>query len=193
MRTSQITRLYLQVAPDERIEEWPDARIWDELSQRLAADGFTLATGPILEKGITTMRSVVTEPMRQDRLFLAGDAAHIVPPTGAKGMNLAIADVGVLAQALGAYYREGRTDLLDTYGDRCLRRVWRAEHFSWWMTTMLHQAPDAGDFQRRLQLAQLRYVASSEAAATSLAENYVGLPVGGKANDAMFDERRTAP
>ncbi|WP_197945926.1 4-hydroxybenzoate 3-monooxygenase [Phytohabitans suffuscus] len=177
MRTPEITRLYLQVAPDERIENWPDTRIWDELDHRLAADGFTLATGPILEKGITTMRSVVTEPMRQDRMFLAGDAAHIVPPTGAKGMNLAIADVWVLSEALGAYFREGRTDLLDAYSETCLRRVWRAEHFSWWMTSMLHQAPGADDFQRRLQLAQLRYVASSEAAATSLAENYVGLPL----------------
>jgi len=177
MRTPEITRLYLQVAPDERIEDWPDARIWDELGRRLAADGFTLATGPILEKGITAMRSVVTEPMRQDRLFLAGDAAHIVPPTGAKGMNLAIADVWVLAEALGVYFREGRADLLDTYGETCLHRVWRAEHFSWWMTSMLHQAPDADDFQRRLQLSQLRYVASSQAAATSLAENYVGLPL----------------
>ncbi|GAA4438514.1 4-hydroxybenzoate 3-monooxygenase [Phytohabitans houttuyneae] len=176
MRTPEITRLYLQVAPDERIEDWSDGRIWDELGRRLAADGFTLATGPILEKGITTMRSVVTEPMRQDRLFLAGDAAHIVPPTGAKGMNLAIADVWVLAQALGAYFRDGRTDLLDAYSETCLRRVWRAEHFSWWMTSMLHKAPDADAFQQRLQLAQLRYVASSEAAATSLAENYVGLP-----------------
>jgi p-hydroxybenzoate 3-monooxygenase len=177
MRTPQITRLYLQVAPDERIEDWSDDRIWDELGRRLAADGFTLATGPILEKGITTMRSVVTEPMRRDRLFLAGDAAHIVPPTGAKGMNLAIADVWVLAEALGAYFGEGRSDLLDAYDETCLRRVWRAEHFSWWMTSMLHQAPGADDFQRRLQLAQLRYVASSEAAATSLAENYVGLPL----------------
>jgi p-hydroxybenzoate 3-monooxygenase len=177
MRTPEITRLYLQVAPDERIEDWPDARIWDELGRRLAADGFTLATGPILEKGITTMRSVVTEPMRQDRLFLAGDAAHIVPPTGAKGMNLAIADVWVLAEALGAYFGDGRTDLLDAYSETCLRRVWRAEHFSWWMTSMLHQAPGADEFQRKLQLAQLRYVATSEAAATSLAENYVGLPL----------------
>jgi p-hydroxybenzoate 3-monooxygenase len=177
MRTPEITRLYLQVGPDERIEEWSDTRIWDELGKRLAADGFTLATGPILEKGITAMRSVVTEPMRQDRLFLAGDAAHIVPPTGAKGMNLAIADVWVLAEALGAYYRDGREDLLDAYSGTCLRRVWRAEHFSWWMTSMLHQAPDADEFQRRLQLAQLRYVATSEAAATSLAENYVGLPL----------------
>ncbi|BCB81028.1 4-hydroxybenzoate 3-monooxygenase [Phytohabitans flavus] len=177
MRTPEITRLYLQVAPDQRVEDWSDARIWDELGHRLSADGFTLATGPILEKGITTMRSVVTEPMRQDKLFLAGDAAHIVPPTGAKGMNLAIADVWVLAEALGAYFREGRRDLLDAYSDTCLRRVWRAEHFSWWMTSMLHQAPDADAFARKLQLAQLRYVTTSEPAATSLAENYVGLPL----------------
>ncbi|GLH94787.1 4-hydroxybenzoate 3-monooxygenase [Phytohabitans aurantiacus] len=176
MRTPEITRLYLQVPPEERIEDWSDDRIWDELGRRLTADGFTLTTGPIMEKGITTMRSVVTEPMRHGRLFLAGDAAHIVPPTGAKGMNLAIHDVWVLAEALGRYFGEGRTDLLDGYSDTCLRRVWRAQHFSWWMTSMLHQAPGADDFQRRLQLSQLRYTASSTAAATSLAENYVGLP-----------------
>ncbi|MCW6004733.1 4-hydroxybenzoate 3-monooxygenase [Micromonospora sp. CPCC 205371] len=176
MRTPEITRLYLQVPPEERIEYWPDDRIWDELGLRLAADGFTLTTGPIMEKGITTMRSVVTEPMRYGRLFLAGDAAHIVPPTGAKGMNLAIHDVWVLAEALARYFGEGRSDLLDEYSDTCLRRVWRAQHFSWWMTSMLHQAPGADDFQRRLQLSQLRYTATSTAAATSLAENYVGLP-----------------
>jgi p-hydroxybenzoate 3-monooxygenase len=177
MRSPEITRLYLQVPPDERLEDWSDNRIWDELGRRLAADGFTLSTGPILEKSITTMRSVVTEPMRHGRLFLAGDAAHIVPPTGAKGMNLAIADVWVLTQALDRYFADGSTDLLDAYSDTCLRRVWRAEHFSWWMTSMLHQAPDADEFQRRLQLSQLRYVAGSTAAATSLAENYVGLPL----------------
>ncbi|WP_173077570.1 4-hydroxybenzoate 3-monooxygenase [Phytohabitans rumicis] len=175
MRSPEITRLYLQVPPDERLDDWSDGRIWDELGRRLAASGFTLSTGPILEKSITTMRSVVTEPMRHGRLFLAGDAAHIVPPTGAKGMNLAIADVRVLAEALERYFASGSTDLLDAYSDTCLRRVWRAEHFSWWMTSMLHQAPDADAFQRRLQLSQLRYVATSTAAATSLAENYVGL------------------
>ncbi|MEJ3748792.1 4-hydroxybenzoate 3-monooxygenase [Actinomycetes bacterium KLBMP 9797] len=177
MRSPEITRLYLQVRPDENLDDWPDDRIWDELGRRLAADGFTLATGPILEKGVTTMRSVVTEPMRHGRLFLAGDAAHIVPPTGAKGMNLAIADVWVLAQALDRFFADGRTDLLDAYSDTCLRRVWRAEHFSWWMTSMLHEAPGGDVFERRLRLSQLRYVVDSTAAATSLAENYVGLPL----------------
>jgi len=176
MRTPEITRLYLQVPPTEQIADWSDDRIWDELAERLAADGFTLRTGPILEKSVTAMRSFVAAPMRYGRLFLAGDAAHIVPPTGAKGMNLAIADVRVLSTALTALLRKGRSDLVDAYSDTCLRRVWRAEHFSWWMTSMLHQAPDADDFARELQLSQLRYTAASTAAATSLAENYVGLP-----------------
>jgi p-hydroxybenzoate 3-monooxygenase len=158
------------------IEDWPDGRIWEELDHRLASrDGRTVNPGPILEKGITTMRSFVVEPMQYGRLFLAGDAAHIVPPTGAKGMNLAIADVRILAEALVAWYDSGRTDLLDGYSAACLRRVWRAEHFSWWMTSMLHRFPDDDGFQERLQLAQLRYVVSSRAAATTLAENYVGL------------------
>jgi p-hydroxybenzoate 3-monooxygenase len=178
MRSPEVTRLYLQVAPDERIEDWPEHRIWAELARRLAADGFDLHAGPILEQGVTAMRSVVTEPMRHGRLFLAGDAAHIVPPTGAKGMNLAIADVRVLAAAIAAFAADGRTDLLDAYSDTCLRRVWRAEHFSWFMTSMLHRAGD-DPFDQRLQLSQLRYVASSRAAATSLAENYVGLPFEG--------------
>ena len=177
MRTPQLTRLYLQVPPDEDLAAWPDDRIWAELTARLrTSDGFTLREGPVLEKGITPMRSFVVEPMRYGRLFLAGDAAHIVPPTGAKGMNLAIADVLVLARALTAYFRDGREDLLDAYSDTCLRRVWRAEHFSWWMTSMLHRFPGDDAFQQRLQLAQLRYTTSSVAAATSLAENYVGLP-----------------
>jgi p-hydroxybenzoate 3-monooxygenase len=176
MRSPRITRLYLQVPPAEQIENWSDARIWDELQRRLAADGFTLTEGPVLEKGITGMRSFVTETMRYGRLALAGDAAHIVPPTGAKGMNLAIADVRRLSRALAALIRERRSDVLDSYADECLRRVWRAEHFSWWMTSMLHRFEDADPFQRRLQLSQLRYTASSRAAATSLAENYVGLP-----------------
>jgi p-hydroxybenzoate 3-monooxygenase len=177
MRSPRITRLYLQVAPDERIEAWPDERIWSELHARLAADGFTLTEGPVLEKGITGMRSFVVEPMRHGRLFLAGDAAHIVPPTGAKGMNLAMADVRRLAPAVTDLVRHGRTTGLDAYSDACLRRVWRAEHFSWWMTSMLHRAGgDDTQFQGRLQLSQLRYTASSPAAATSLAENYVGLP-----------------
>jgi len=175
MRTPQISRLYLQCAPDERIEDWPDARIWDELGLRVASGGRSLNEGPIMEKGITAMRSFVAEPMQYGRLFLAGDAAHIVPPTGAKGMNLAIADVRVLAEALGAWYASGATTLLDAYSETCLRRVWRAEHFSWWMTSMLHRFPEDDAFQQRLQLAQLHYVVNSKAAATSLAENYVGL------------------
>ncbi len=175
LRSPAISRFYLQCRPDETLEAWPDERIWGELRARLATDdGWTLAEGPILERGITTMRSCVVEPMQHGRLFLAGDAAHIVPPTGAKGLNLAVADVRVLAEALAAWYRTGRADLLESYSATCLRRVWRAEHFSWWMTAMLHRQDD-DPFQRRLQLAQLRYVCDSTAAATTLAENYVGL------------------
>ncbi|QYN37219.1 4-hydroxybenzoate 3-monooxygenase [Pseudonocardia sp. DSM 110487] len=176
MRSPEITRLYLQVPPDTDLADWPDNRIWDELGTRLAAEGFTLNEGPVLEKGVTGMRSFVAEPMRHGRLFLAGDAAHIVPPTGAKGMNLAIADVRVLAEALTAYFARGDEAGLDSYSDTCLRRVWRAEHFSWWMTSMLHNAPDGDPFTRRLQLSQLHYTVTSRAAATSLAENYTGLP-----------------
>jgi p-hydroxybenzoate 3-monooxygenase len=177
MRSPDITRLYLQVPPEEDIADWPDDRIWAELTARLrTTSGFTLREGPVLEKSITPMRSFVVEPMRYGKLFLAGDAAHIVPPTGAKGMNLAIADVRVLARALTAYFQDGRDDLLDAYSETCLRRVWRAEHFSWWMTSMLHRFPGDDAFQHRLQLSQLRYTASSVAAATSLAENYVGMP-----------------
>ena len=179
MRSPTISRMYLQCDPDEELEAWPDDRIWDELQRRFATeDGFVLESGPILEKGVTTMRSFVVEPMQFGRLFLAGDAAHIVPPTGAKGMNLAIADVQVLADALIASYRDGRTGVLERYSERCLRRVWRAEHFSWWMTSMLHRFPDDdGGFQHKLQLSQLRYVTTSPAAAASLAENYVGLEI----------------
>ena len=176
MRSPAVSRLYVQCAPDDAVEAWPDERVWAELHARLdTADGPPLAEGPVLEKGVTAMRSVVTEPMRYGRLFLAGDAAHVVPPTGAKGMNLAVADVRVLAEALVACYQEGRTDLLDAYSETCLRRVWRAEHFSWWMTGMLHRFPGDDLFQQRLQLSQLRYTCASTAAATSLAENYVGL------------------
>jgi p-hydroxybenzoate 3-monooxygenase len=176
MRSPEITRLYLQVSPDTDIADWSDARIWDELATRHAAEGFTLNEGPVLEKSVTGMRSVVTEPMRHGRLFLAGDAAHIVPPTGAKGMNLAIADVRVLAEALTTFLTRGDESGVDAYSDTCLRRVWRAEHFSWWMTSMLHVAPDGDAFTQRLQLSQLRYTVASRAAATSLAENYTGLP-----------------
>jgi p-hydroxybenzoate 3-monooxygenase len=176
MRTPEITRLYLQVDPAESLEAWSDDRIWAELTARLEVEGdFTLREGPILDKGITPMRSFVAEPLRHGRLFLAGDAAHIVPPTGAKGMNLAIADVRVLARALEALLR-GDESLASAYSGTCLRRVWRAEHFSWFMTTMLHTDPHADGFARQLQLSQLRYTTSSRAAATSLAENYVGLP-----------------
>jgi p-hydroxybenzoate 3-monooxygenase len=177
MRSPEVTRQYLQVAPDEDLEEWPDERIWAELARRLHDDeGFVLETGEIIEKGITPMRSFVVEPMQQGRLFLVGDAAHIVPPTGAKGMNLAVADACVLSHALGAFHKMGSTDLLAAYTATCLRRVWRAEHFSWFMTSMLHRSPDRDPFDRRLQLSQLDYVTSSRAAMTSLAENYVGLP-----------------
>jgi p-hydroxybenzoate 3-monooxygenase len=182
MRSPEITRLYLQVRPDEPLAEWPDERIWTELRTRLARHqgAWTLADGPILEKGITAMRSFVMDPMRYGRLFLAGDAAHIVPPTGAKGLNLAVADVLVLAEALDVWFRSGNPALLDAYSQTCLRRVWRVQHFSWWMTSMLHRAPDADPFTHQLQLSQLRYLTSSRAAATSLAENYVGLPLPGR-------------
>jgi p-hydroxybenzoate 3-monooxygenase len=176
MRSPQLTRLYLQVEPDEPPERWPDERIWEELQARLGTDdGWTLGEGPILEKGVTAMRSFVVEPMRFGRLLLAGDAAHIVPPTGAKGMNLAVADVRLLAEALAAWYKTGATEPLDAWSATCLRRVWRVQDFSTWMTTMLHRAPGDDGFQRKLQRARLEYVTGSEAAARSLAENYVGL------------------
>ena len=177
MRSPEVTRLYLQVAPEEDIGNWPDERIWEDLHTRLETDdGWKLREGAITEKGITGMRSFVVEPMQYGRMFLAGDAAHIVPPTGAKGMNLALADVRVLAQAATAYFKSGKSDLLDAYSAKCLKRVWRAEHFSWWMTSMLHRFPSDDVFQQRLQRSQLEYVVGSRAAAASLAENYVGLP-----------------
>jgi p-hydroxybenzoate 3-monooxygenase len=177
MRTPQISRLYLQCSPDEDITEWPDERIWQELHTRLAADNWQLTEGPIIQKGITGMRSFVVEPMQYGKLFLAGDSAHIVPPTGAKGLNLAVADVRVLARALEAYYANGREDLLENYSQTCLRRVWKVQRFSWWMTSMLHRFHDESPFDHRRQLAELDYVTSSRAAAQSLAENYVGLPM----------------
>jgi len=176
MRSPEVSRFYLQVAPDEDIAAWPDERIWAELAARLeTVPGWSLATGPVLEKGITAMRSFVAEPMQFGRLFLAGDAAHIVPPTGAKGMNLAAFDVTVLTEALAAFYSSGDTGRLDAYSRDCLRRVWRAQHFSWWMTTLLHTFGHYDAYDRRLQQSYLDYVCSSDAAATSLAENYVGL------------------
>ena len=158
MRSPELSRLYLQCAPDEDLARWPDERIWAELQARLGVEGWTLHEGPILEKGVTPMRSFVVEPMQWGRLYLAGDAAHIVPPTGAKGLNLAVRDVQVLAGALAAWYRDGDAAQLDAYSETCLRRVWRAEHFSWWMTTMLHTSPDDDEFMLRLQQSQLRYL-----------------------------------
>ncbi|GAA2029347.1 4-hydroxybenzoate 3-monooxygenase [Catenulispora yoronensis] len=178
MRSEHVSRLYLQVAPDDRVENWPDERIWEELELRFAVRGdWKLHRGPITEKGITPMRGFVAEPMRHGRLFLAGDAAHIVPPTGAKGLNLAAADVTLLARALGDWYAHADEAGLDAYSERALRRVWRAQHFSNWMTTMLHPDPREDAFSARLHLAQLEYVAASVAGSTMLAENYTGLPM----------------
>lgn len=175
LRSPELSRLYIQCRPDESLDEWPDERIWEELQLRLGIDGRSLAEGPVLGKGLTGMRSFVAEPMQYGRLFLAGDAAHIVPPTGAKGLNLAIHDVRVLAEAIVHWSRTASSASLDAYSQSCLRRVWRAEHFSWWMTTMLHLLPAGDAFDVQLQVSQLRYLTSSEAAATTLAENYVGL------------------
>jgi p-hydroxybenzoate 3-monooxygenase len=175
LRSPQLSRLYLQVPPEEDIAAWPDDRIWAELQRRFALPGWELKEGPVLEKGVTPMRSFVSSPMRYGRLFLAGDAAHIVPPTGAKGLNLALADVARLAGALDGIVH-GQQDKADAYSDACLDRVWRSTHFSWWMTTMLHRTPGADPMEAALQLAQMRYVTTSRAAAITLAENYVGYP-----------------
>jgi p-hydroxybenzoate 3-monooxygenase len=180
MRSPELTRLYIQCDPEDDIEDWSDERIWEELQARLATDeGWALAKGPIREegRGITPMRSYAVEPMQYGRLFLAGDAAHIVTPTGAKGMNLAVADVRVLARALAGFYTYGQTELLDQYSGTCIRRVWLAQRFSWWMTAMLHRFDSSDEFQHRLQLTELDYVTSSRSAAKTLAENYVGLPM----------------
>ena len=176
MRSPTLARLYVQCPPDDDIENWPDTRIWQELHARLGGTR-PLAEGPMLQKGITTMRSFVLEPMQYGRLFLAGDSAHIQPPTGAKGMNLALADVLVLCRAITKYYGSGNTDLLERYSATCLRRVWKAQRFSWWMTQLFHLDPSHNAFDRRRQLAELDYVTSSQAAARSMAENYTGLPV----------------
>jgi p-hydroxybenzoate 3-monooxygenase len=178
MRSSSVSRLYLQVPNGTDVADWSDDRIWDGLATRLGhgQDGWQLHPGPITEKSVLPMRSFVQTPMRHGRLFLAGDAAHIVPPTGAKGLNLAVADVGILAPALVALLRKKDSTLADSYSDDALRRVWRCTHFSWWMTTMLHTSDDPFDAQ--LQLSQLRWVTSSEAGAAGLAENYAGLPIG---------------
>jgi p-hydroxybenzoate 3-monooxygenase len=178
MRGPQLSRLYLQVAPDEDIEQWSDDRIWDELETRLQGVR-PLQRGKILQKGVTPMRSYVAEPMQFGRLFLAGDSAHIVPPTGAKGMNLAMADIRVLARAFEGFYRSHRTEALESYSATCLKRVWKGQRFSWWMTQMLHRVHggEYAAFDMKRQLAELDYVTSSEAASISLAENYAGLPM----------------
>ncbi len=176
MRSPTLARLYLQCAPDDDIENWPDETIWQELHARIGGTK-PLAEGHMLQKGVTAMRSFVVEPMQYGRLFLAGDSAHIQPPTGAKGMNLALADVLVLSRALAEFYRSGRRDLLERYSQTCLRRTWKAQRFSWWMTQIFHLDPSHNAFDRKRQLAELDYVTSSEAASLSLAENYVGLPV----------------
>ncbi len=176
LRSPELSRLYVQCDPEDSLEEWPDERIWEELHLRLARDdGWTLTEGPVIEKAIAPLRSFVAQPMQYGRLYLAGDAVHIVPATGAKGLNLAVADVQVLGEALSTYLKGGDDSLLDRYSDACLRRVWRVQHFSWWMTSMLHRFPDDDSFTRGLRRAQLEYVCSSRAAAATLAENYVGL------------------
>lgn len=176
-RSPELQRFYIQCDPQDDIANWSDQMILDELQARLSTyDNWQIQIGPIVQKNIVAMRSFVIEPMQYERLFLAGDAAHIVPPTGAKGMNLAVADVRHLARALALFYQKQRSDLLAAYSATCLQRVWRAEHFSWWMTSMLHRFPEDDIFQQRLQRAQLSYTVNSRAAATSLAENYVGLP-----------------
>ena len=176
MRSPELARLYFQCAPDEDIYKWPDARIWEELHLRLGGVR-KLAEGKIVQKGVTPMRSFVVEPMQHGKLFLAGDSAHIVPPTGAKGMNLAFADVRMLSRAIAEYYKSGKTEKLDGYSHAVLPRVWKGQRFSWWMTSLLHHFPNENAFDRRRQIAELEYLVSSRAAATTLAENYSGLPI----------------
>jgi p-hydroxybenzoate 3-monooxygenase len=189
-RSPKVQRLYLQCDPHDDLANWTDERIWQELTTRLETrDHWQLIRGEIIQRNIVCMRSFVAEPMQHGRLFLAGDAAHIVPPTGAKGLNLAVADVSVLATALADYFEAGRTRLLDDYSAICLPRVWRAQRFSAWMTNALHRLPGMDDYQRRMQLAELAYVAGSCAAAASLAENYVGFPLPTAAQAAESDAR----
>ena len=177
MRSMTRSRYYIQCAFDEDLEEWTDDRFWDALRARLPHEAAeSMEIGPSIEKSIAPLRSFVAEPMRFGRLFLAGDAAHIVPPTGAKGLNLAASDIYYLHRAFVAFYKEGRSDLMDTYSESCLKRVWKAERFSWWLSTVLHRFPDQSTFDRGIQLAELDYLADSEAAKASFAENYVGLP-----------------
>ena len=176
-RSPEVQRMYVQCEPLDKIENWSDDRIWSELRARLSnRDGWAPKEGEIFSKVIVGMRSFVSTPMQHGRLFLAGDSAHVVPPTGAKGLNLAAADVRVLANALTAFYKSGRQDLLAGYSDTALRRIWKAQRFSWWMTSMLHRFPGADEFQLKMQIAELDYVTGSRAGSTALAENYVGLP-----------------
>ncbi len=177
MRSPSISRLYLQCAPDEPLENWPDERIWEELAIRLGHDGFTLNTGKIFQKTVTAMRSYVAEPMQVGRLFLAGDAAHIVPPTGAKGLNSAIADVAILHRAIESYMLRNDDKALNLYTPTCLKRIWQIERFSWWMTSMMHKFDNHGPFDARMQTAELDYILTSPAGQMTLAENYVGLPL----------------
>jgi p-hydroxybenzoate 3-monooxygenase len=176
MRSLTRSRCYIQVPLGEKIEDWPDERFWQEFATRVGPNTHRpLATGPSIEKSIAPLRSSVTEPMRHGRLFLAGDAAHIVPPTGAKGLNLAVSDIRFLSEAFVTFYRDGSTARLDAYSGKALSRVWKAERFSWWLTTLLHRFPDADAFTRKMQTAELDYLRHSRAARTALAENYVGL------------------
>lgn len=175
LRSPELSRLYVQCDATDTVEDWPDGRVWEELHLRLRKEGWELTEGPVIEKSVTPMRSFVTEPMQYGRLYLAGDAVHIVPATGAKGLNLAVADVRILAHAMHEWFSKGTSAALDSYSVRCLRRVWRAQHFSWWMSSMLHRfAGEDEGFQERLQLAQLEYLISSPSQQKSLAENYVG-------------------
>jgi p-hydroxybenzoate 3-monooxygenase len=178
MRSSTRSRYYIQVPLDERLEDWPDDRLWDELALRLGPEaGQRITRGPALEKSIAPLRSFVFEPMRYGSLFLAGDAAHIVPPTGAKGLNLASSDVAYLSAALIQYFRQGSHEGIDGYSNTALARVWKSERFSWSLTTLMHRFPEGGEFGRRMQVAELDYIAASRAARTAIAENYIGLPL----------------
>ena len=194
MRSAHRSRYYLQCSLDERIADWPDERFWDEVCLRLGPKvAASVTRGPAFEKSIAPLRSFVTEPMRHGRLFLAGDAAHIVPPTGAKGMNLAVSDVIMLAEALVGYYTHGSSSGIDGYSARALERVWKAERFSWWFTGLMHRFPDADAFARKMQVAELAYIRSSRAAQTTLAENYVGLPLDMPRRSDAATRRRAAP
>ena len=178
MRSPTRSRYYVQVPADEQLDDWPDERLWDELALRLGPEAAAgLTRGPALEKSIAPLKSYVFEPMRHGRLFLAGDSAHIVPPTGAKGLNLAASDVAYLSEALIGWFREGSSEGLDSYASRALARVWKAERFSWYLTNLTHRFPEAGPFERAMQIAELDYIAGSEAMRTAIAENYVGLPL----------------